>query len=175
MGGQRMPHYRLKVTFLLFYQKNTNQHKRTQLIILYVRYLSNHVGVTQTLNEFRNRFWITQGQSFVRKILIDCNICRKYKGKPYTEFSPLSKLRLNDSRPFPVAGVDLCGPILVKNMYFDGYERLYKTWVVLYTCVASRGVVLNVAKDQGAGAVIKSFCRFISRRVVGMRLCQIMG
>ena len=37
-------------------------------------------------------------------------------------------------------------------------------WVVLYTCAASRGVVLDVVKDQGAGAIIKSFCGFVSRR-----------
>ena len=42
--------------------------------------------------------------------------------------------------------------------------RIYKTWVVLYTCAASRGVVLDVVKDQGVGAIMKSFCRFISRR-----------
>ena len=61
-------------------------------------------------------------------------------------------------------GVDLCSPMFVKNMYFDGFGRMYKTWVVLYTCAVSRGVVLDVVKDQGAGAIIKSFCRFVSRR-----------
>ena len=106
---------------------------------------------------------MTQGRSYVRKVLIDCYICRKYRGKPYLypEFSPLPKLRLNHSRPFAVVGVDLCGPLFVKNMYFDGYGRMYKTWVVLYPCAASRGVVMDVVKDQGAGAIMKSFCRFV--------------
>ena len=36
--------------------------------------------------------------------------------------------------------------------------------MVVYTCAASRGVVLDVAKDQGEGAIMKSFCRFVSRR-----------
>ena len=75
------------------------KHKLAKLIILYVHSLSNHVEVKQTLNEFRNKFWINQGRSFVKKALIDCYICRKYIGKPYSypEFSPLPKLRLNDS------------------------------------------------------------------------------
>ena len=51
---------------------------------------------------------------------------------------------------FAVVGVDLCGTIFMKNMYFDRYGRMYRTWVVLYTCAASRGVALDVAKDQGA-------------------------
>ena len=112
-----------------------------------------------------NRFWITQGRSFVRKVLIGCYICRKYRSKPYPypEFSPLPKLRLNDSQPFAVVGVDLSGLIFVKNMCFDGYGRMYKTWVVLCTCAASRRVVLDVVKDEGVGAIMKSLCRFVSR------------
>ena len=51
---------------------------------------------------------------------------------------------------FAVVGVDLCGTIFMKNMYFDRYGRMYKTWMVLYTCATSRGVVLDVATDQGA-------------------------
>ena len=84
--------------------------------------LSNHVWVKQTLNAFRNRFCITQGQSFVKKVLIDFYICRKYRGKPYPypEFWLLPKLILNDSRSFTVVGVDLCGLIFIKSMYFDG-------------------------------------------------------
>ena len=49
-------------------------------------------------------------------------------------------------------------------MYFDGYGRMYKTWVVLYACSASRGFVLDVVKDQEAHAVMKSFCIFVLRR-----------
>lgn len=144
----------------------SKEHKLAKLIVLYVHSTSNHVGVKQTLNEFRNRFWITQGRSFIKKVLIDCYICRKYKGKPYPypEFAPLPEFRLNDSRPFAVVGVDLCGPIFVKNVYFDGYGGMFKTWVVLYTCAASRGIVLDVVKDQSAETFIKSFCRFVSRR-----------
>ena len=106
----------------------SKEHKLAKLIILYVHSFSNHVRVKQTLNEFRNIFWITQGRSFVRKVFIDCYICRKYRGQPYPypEFSPLPKLRLNDSLLFAAVGVDLCGPIFVKNMYFDGYRKMYK-------------------------------------------------
>ena len=77
----------------------SKEHKLAKLIILYVHSLSHHVGVKQTLNELRNRFWITQGQSFVKKVLIDCYMRRKYRGKPYPypKFSSLPKLRLNDS------------------------------------------------------------------------------
>ena len=38
----------------------SKEHKLAKLIILHVHSLSNHVGVKQTLNEFRNRSWITR-------------------------------------------------------------------------------------------------------------------
>ena len=72
-------------------------------------------------------------------------------------------MTLNDSRPFAVVGVDLCDSIFVKNMYFDGYGRMYKAWVVLYKCAVSRGVVLDVVNDQEVSAIMKRFCRFVSR------------
>ena len=31
-------------------------------------------------------------------------------------------------------------------------------------CAASREVVLDVAREQGVGAIMKSFCRFVSRK-----------
>ena len=102
-----------------------------KLIILYVHSFSNHVGAKQTLNEFRNRFWITQGRPFVRKVITDCYICRKYRGKPYPypELSPLPKLRLNDSRPFAVVDVGLCGPVFVKICILEGMgECIRRGW-----------------------------------------------
>ena len=107
------------------------EHKLVKLIILYVHSLLNHVGVKQALNELRNGFWITQGRSFVKKVLIDFYICRKYRGKPYPypEFSPLLKLRLYDSRPSAVVGVNLYGPIFVKiYILMDMGEYIRHGW-----------------------------------------------
>ena len=74
----------------------SKEHKLAKLIVLCVEALSNHVGVKQTLNEFRNRFLIAQEGSFVKKVVYvkkgkkvkNCFICRKYIDKPrvYPEF-----------------------------------------------------------------------------------------
>ena len=47
----------------------SKEHKLAKLIALCVESLSNHVGVKQTLNEFRNRFLIAQEGSFVKKVV----------------------------------------------------------------------------------------------------------
>ena len=46
-----MPYYRFHFSISL-----SKQHRQAKLIILYVHSLPNHVGVTQTLNDFCNRF-----------------------------------------------------------------------------------------------------------------------
>ena len=46
-----MPYYRFHFPISL-----SKQHRQAKLIILYVHSLPNHVGVTQTLNDFCNRF-----------------------------------------------------------------------------------------------------------------------
>ena len=113
----------------------------------------------------RQRFWINQARSYVRNILHKCRKCRKHHGKPYPypDPPPLTELRLNDDRPFAVVGVDLCGPLYLKNV-FGGDDELYKSWIVLFTCAASRGVVLDVVPGVDAKSFRRSFVRFMSRR-----------
>ena len=61
-------------------------------------------------------------------------------------------------------GIDLSSSIFVKNMYFDGYGRMDNTWAMLCTFATTKGIVLDVVKDQGVGAIRKRFYRFISRK-----------
>ena len=42
-----------------------------------------HISVKQTLTELRQKYWICRCRNFVRKILQNCNLCRKYEGSPY--------------------------------------------------------------------------------------------
>ena len=41
---------------------------------------------------------------------------------------------------------------------------LNKLWVTLYTCAASRGIILDLAPGLDSHSFTKSFHRFISRR-----------
>ena len=41
---------------------------------------------------------------------------------------------------------------------------MIKAWGVIYTCAASRGILLDLSPDTSDDAFIRSFSRFISRR-----------
>ena len=124
-----------------------------------------HLRVKSTLAEIRQNFWICRGRNFVRKILPSYTTCRKIKGKHY-DYPPtptLTSLRLNHVRAFYCTGIDNFGPVHLKNIYPTD-NRLHKAWVTLYTCAASRGVLLDLVPDPSSQLFIRSLIRFISRR-----------
>ena len=43
----------------------------------------SHAGISHTLAQLRNQYWIPQGRTTVKKVLRHCLICRKYEGGPF--------------------------------------------------------------------------------------------
>ena len=43
-------------------------------------------------------------------------------------------------------------------------STLFKAWVTLYTCAASRAVILDLTPHMDAHSFIRSFRRFLARR-----------
>ena len=64
-----------------------------------------------------------------------------------------------DEPPFSHCGVDLFGPILIKQ----GRKRL-KRWVCLFTCLTVRCVHLEVVEDCETDSFINALRRFTNRR-----------
>ena len=56
----------------------------TRLVIKDLHSKLFHAGVTQqTLAHIRKDYWITHGQSQVKKVLNQCRICRRTEGNPF--------------------------------------------------------------------------------------------
>ena len=94
-----------------------------------------------------------------------CLACRRFEGKTcrYPITPPLTPLCLNDSRPFVTTGIDNFGPVCVKNVYGQS-DKTYKAWVTLYTCAASRAIILDLIPGMDPSVLNRSIKRFISRR-----------
>ena len=69
--------------------------------------------------EFRSNYLLTQGKSFVKKILFDCVTCKHYDTRPYNYPKPpdLPKERVSCETPFSNSEVDYLGPVYCKNIY----------------------------------------------------------
>ncbi|GFW88490.1 integrase catalytic domain-containing protein [Trichonephila clavipes] len=74
-----------------------------------------HVGLQGLLNAVRQKFWPLSGRSIAPKTVHQCVTC--FKSRPILSSQIMGNLpseRVNISSPFTIAGLDLCGPFLVK-------------------------------------------------------------
>ena len=121
-----------------------------------------HNGVRETLSEFRGRYWVT------RKRFCRCRRCKLFNSRAYRypKSPDLPKVRLRDDYPFSGTWVDYLGPLYSKNVFtvdLADNEDMHKSYVLLYTCASSRGVVLDLIPDTSSNHFL-SFTRFISKR-----------
>ena len=118
-------------------------------------------GVSHTLAQVRQEYWIPQGKRETKRVVSRCTICRRYEGPPYA-LPPMPSLprdRVSKSEPFQSIGLDYLGPILVK----EGRDRV-KFWVCLFTCFAIRAIHLEWIRNLTASQFLCCFRRFVARR-----------
>ena len=94
-------------------------------------------------------------------MLRHCVTCRKVNGKPYKapDPPPPPTIRLVDSHPFTVTGVDFAGALYVKTP--TAQEKVY---MCLFTSANTRAVHLEVVTDLTVPTFVAAFRRFASRK-----------
>ncbi|WP_253302409.1 DUF1759 domain-containing protein [Wolbachia endosymbiont of Psylliodes chrysocephala] len=116
-----------------------------------------HAGPKILLGILRERFWILRAKKVVHDIISKCVVCRKQNVKSVqTPFAPLPENRIKNAGVFEVIGVDLAGPLYLKDSS--------KVWIVLFTCAIYRAVHLELVKSLSTEAFLYALRRFISRR-----------
>ena len=74
--------------------------------------------------------------------------------------APLPVDRLKKGCPFEVSGTDCFGPFVVKHRGRSTAKR----WVVIFTCLKSRAVHLEMVETMSTTSFINALTRFIARR-----------
>ena len=107
-----------------------------------------HLGVANTMAHVRIEWWIPKLRSKVKKVINRCKTCKVFSTKSFgsTTTAELPNFRTEDRRPFETTRVDSAGPLECK---ITKKER-GKCYVMLFTCVTSRAVHLEVTKSQTA-------------------------
>ena len=160
---------RLKNAKILFDSKALilldRNHKLIELLILYSHPNVLQYGVQQTLTEFRQQFWITCGRSCVKKVIHTCVICKKLNGRPYLypQYSDIPEFCFDDITLPHSVGLDYLGPLMSLPLY-NVKVKLYKAWIVIYTCASITAIILDVVHNYHSSTFINCFKRFIARR-----------
>lgn len=75
-----------------------------------------HGGISETLMELRERFWLIKGRQTVKNILKRCRVCKRFNSSPGRQVTaPLPAFRVDQSPPFSVVGIDFGGPLYAKG------------------------------------------------------------
>nr|XP_021335998.1 uncharacterized protein LOC110440142 [Danio rerio] len=131
------------------------------LILSDIHQRYGHCGRNYTLSILRQKFWIPQANSAIRKLIHKCSVCRRLNGRVGEQkMASLPEDRLlPDKPPFTNVGVDYFGPFEVKRG-----RSTVKRYGVLFTCLTIRAVHIEVADSLDTDSCINALRRFISRR-----------
>ncbi|XP_070567346.1 uncharacterized protein [Ptychodera flava] len=133
----------------------------TRLIVSHFHGKVQHQGRGMTLNSIRaNGYWIVRGVKVVSSCIHKCVTCRRLR-RPVEEqkMADLPEDRVQPSPPFTFCGMDCFGPFIVK----DGRKH-HKKYGLLFTCMCSRAIHIEMLDDMSTDCFINSLRCFIAIR-----------
>ena len=138
--------------------------QETSAVRLLVRWFHEklgHCGQNYLVAELRKEYWILKVNSLARSVIRKCVVCRAIAAKPITqEMAPLPADRVNAGEPpFTNAATDCFGPFFVKV----GRSQV-KRYGVLFTCLSSRAIHIEVADSMETDSFLNALRRFLARR-----------
>lgn len=142
-----------------------NDHQLTQLIISHEHLRLMHAQTNLLISSLRSKYWIPRIRSTVKGIIYRCIPCFRNKAEGFAPLmAPLPSFRVQPSPTFYHSGVDYFGPFLRRLRHGRGKPVLLKTYVVLFICLVTKAIHLEVVSDATTQSFLSVFRRFISRR-----------
>ncbi|UYV76394.1 hypothetical protein LAZ67_14000274 [Cordylochernes scorpioides] len=127
-------------------------HPFVEQLIWEVHLKNGHVGVQFILSNLREKFWIIRGRKTIKKIISKCIACKRLKEKSLQRpMAALPENRIGLGKPFQITGVDLLGPLHLKE---GG-----KVWVAAFTCAVYRAIHLELVKSLETGVFMMALHR----------------
>ena len=132
----------------------------THLIIQDAHRQVLHSGMERTFTEVRLRYWPCRGRSLVKRVIRKCQQCKRRSCCPQIpKMADLPLSRFDDRRAFSTVGVDYFGPMEVTR-----FRKTEKRYGVLFTCFASRAVLVELAHSLDTDSFLLALRRFVARR-----------
>ena len=132
------------------------------LMIIRSTHELGHHGVATTTAKTRRKFWILQGYRLAKTVKHRCVTCRAAECKRETQImANLPSCRLAPfTPPFHYTSCDYFGPYLVKV----GRNKKAKHYGIIFTCLNTRAVHLEMATDCSTMEFLQALRRFIAVR-----------
>ena len=115
-----------------------------------------HAGVNVVLTKLRNQYWLIGDRRICKQMKKECVSCQHVDAPAGSQtMSPLPAMRVTQSPPLSVTGLDHGGPL---------YCGDYRFYTILFTCAVSRAIHLELVGSLSCETTVMALRRFISRR-----------
>ncbi|XP_073714092.1 uncharacterized protein [Misgurnus anguillicaudatus] len=142
------------------------KHHVATLLVRHYHQAVKHQGRHFTEGAIRAAgYWLTSAKRCIGSLLIKCVTCRKLR-RP-TELQQMADLpaeRLQVAPPFTYVGVDVFGPWQVISRRTRGGCSDSKRWAVIFSCMCTRAVHIEVVETLSASGFINALRRFFAIR-----------
>ena len=121
-----------------------------------------HCGYKSLIHEARKRFWIVGPCRMAKNVTSKCVTCRKLQKRPLNPLmGQIPNLRVAAGFPaFSNTAMDMFGPVQIKL----GRKTLKEAQVIIFTCMTSRAIRLELVTDKTSDAFLMAFGRFACLR-----------
>ncbi|XP_055948250.1 uncharacterized protein LOC129981435 [Argiope bruennichi] len=150
------------------FQEAEMKHEVVKRLIYNAHVKNCHAGVQILLNALREKYWILNGRKAVKHVVANCITCKRYSSKNIEVISPhpLPENRVKDAAVFQITGVDMAGPLFLKDK---------KSWVLIFTCAVYRAVHFELVTAASTDVFLMAFRGFVSRREDAQQYTAIMA
>ena len=138
-------------------------HRISRLIVQYTNQ-SGHLGVAATVAKTRTKYWIIRAHDLAKSIKFRCVVCREIGARVESQvMAELPQSRLSPfTPPFHHTSCDYFGPYRVKI----SRNKIVKHYAVIFTCLNTRAVHLELAADCTTMEFMQVLRRFYALRGV---------
>ena len=138
------------------------KHKMTELLIQKL-HRRDHGGIESTMARLQAKFWIPGARRVIKRVKAQCVTCKILNRQPQTQvMGQVTPERLSPSPAFYNTALDLFGPFLIKDTVKRRTRA--KVYGVIFTCLASRAVYLDLVEGYSTEDFLLSFRRFVTLR-----------
>ena len=141
-------------------------HALATLVISHFHSLSQHQGRHLTHAQIiQNGFHVESGKKLIKQFLSNCVVCKKLRSKLSTQkMSDLPTDRIERCPPFANCGLDVAGPwYVVQGRATRQNPGKKKIWIVLFTCLASRAISVELIDSLSTPSFKNALSRFLDK------------
>ena len=148
------------------------EHHVSKLLTYHYHEQVHHQGRQITHGALRNAgYWLIGGHAAIAKLIGDCVICKRLRGYVLKQhMADLPSDRVQAGPPFTNVGFDVFGPWMVQTRKTRGGSANAKRWGLVFTCLTSRAIHIELLERMDASSFICALRRFFALRGPALRL-----